>query len=137
MSFLGGLVLGSMLSNDRSYHGHYSIRYRSWEEIWPQMLTVAIIFFVISYIVAILSNRSLLKAYIDDYGSFSVTPSFYMSQYYTTNEGKTCKIKFRMETLQEKPKFFLSPLWIAKFTLRTQINAGLVKLQNELIELKS
>jgi len=137
MSFLGGLIVGSMLSNNRSYHGQYSVRYRSWEEIWPVLLIFTISSFIIFYIVAILVKRSMLKETLK-YGK-PLLPIYWftLNNLQTANEYQIIKIKDAIKTLQEKPKFFLSPLWIAKFTLRTQINAELVKLQNELIELKA
>ncbi|NBP16940.1 hypothetical protein EBU95_21590 [bacterium] len=137
MSFLGGLIVGSMLSNNRSYHGQYSVRYRSWEEIWPNLLIFTISSFIIFYIVAILVKRSMLKETLK-YGK-PLLPIYWftLNNLQTANEYQIIKIKDAIKTLQEKPKFFLSPLWIAKFTLRTQINAELVKLQNELIELKA
>ena len=57
-------------------------------------------------------------------------------QHQQTTEGKIRKIKFTIKTLSEKPKFFLSPLYIVKLILKTRINTHLVKLRNELEELK-
>ena len=137
MSFLGGLILGSMLSNNRSYHGQYSVRYRSWEEIWPDLLIFTSFINLFFYIVAILVKRSMLKETLEYGKPLSPIYWFTFNNLQTANEYQIIKIKDAIKTLEEKPKFFLNPLWIAKFTLQKQINAELIKLQNELIELQS
>lgn len=90
------------------------------------------------YIVAIIVERNSLKGNLGFLDIFTNQdcPSFSQMQYKDTNKGKMQQIKFRIKCLTEKPRFFLSPLWIAKFTLRKEINVKLQELQKELTELQ-
>ncbi len=135
MTFLGGVIVGTMLSGNRSYHADYIIRYKSWEEIWPSLLLLSILCFITIYIIALLVNRGMLKEPLQ-YGRSLSLHLFRFKGLQTANEYKITQIKDGIETLQEQPKFFLSPLWIAKWTLKNKINLKLVQLQNELIELE-
>jgi hypothetical protein len=112
MSFLGGLF-------------GYNIRATTLEEFGYALFTGGIVCLITYYILTICLDRAVLINKGDDYS----TPLSILLQ----DECEIVKIKDRIKTLQEKPKFFLSPLWIAKFTLQKQINAELIKLQNNLI----
>lgn len=112
MSFINGLIVASMFSSNGKHSVRLPISPMTWGDL--EMLLISVL--IISYIVAILVKRDMLK---DDV--CSILEIF---------ETKQAKIKRRINTLNEKPKFFLSPLWIARFTLKQYIKTELIKLNN-------
>jgi hypothetical protein len=145
MSFIMGLIAGSMLSNQNSK----TLVSRTWEEerqiFFTKLYFIIFTFaltFVMYYIVCICMKRDILKDAMDATNNIS-SGGFEawlwikkLPKEEKENLRKKNKIQTAMNTLQEKPKFFLSPLWIAKFTLRKEINVKLQELQKELTELQ-
>ena len=134
MSFIKGLIAGSMLSNQNSK----TLVSRTWEEerqIFFTTLNVMIFFpvllLVMHYIICICMKRDILKDATDATNNISSGgfEAWLWIKKLPKEEGenlrKKNKIQTAMNTLQQKPKFFLSPLWIAKFTLQKKINAKL------------
>ena len=149
MSLIGGLIIGSMLSKKNHSYRYETLVPRTLEEEQRIFFTTLyfIIFtfaltFVMYYIVYISMKRDILKNATDATNNISSGgfEAWLWIKKLPKEEGenlrKKNKIQTAMNTLQEKPKFFLSPLWIAKFTLRKEINAKLQELQKELIELQ-
>jgi hypothetical protein len=122
MSFLGGLFVASMFANNHS-QCRYNIKPMGLEEFGYALFTGGIVCLITYYIIAICFDRAVLINNTDD-GSWGSATEI-LSQ----DECEISKTKDRIKTLQEKPKFFLSPLYIAKFTLQKQINAELIELK--------
>ena len=147
MSLIDGLIIGSMLSKKNHSYGCKTLVPRTLEEerqIFFTTLNVVIftatLTFVMYYILCIDMKRDILKDAIK--GTLSSTTFemwLWIKKHPKEERGnlrKKNKIQIAMNTLQEKPRFFLSPLWVAKFTLRKEINLKLLELQKELTELQ-
>jgi len=141
MSFIGGLILGSMMSSKKHSHETYHAVPIDPQPLLHDFIAIAlmIIAIIIMYLINIHSKRNRLKDAINNlvYCSSTTFIIDYLHPQRSENRRIRNRINRRIEVLEEEPIRFGSPLYFARLPLRKEIKSKLEELKIELANLES